>query len=571
MSGDRLTHDTTARGSEHRGTRRTWISTRAPQSTADPMQAKPDFRSFSLRVLRAARHARPAGELIEELCQAVQAVAPCDIIEFWLMDQARGSRWAMDAATSHFGRLPDIEPRVLETLRANRPCAAGSLPGCTELPTAFKDRLRATLAVPLRSTLCRALTLDEDLLGFLVLHSIDDDAFRHLRDPWLQDLTLTLAAALHHHQVHQAQLERVKELSCLYEMAQLAALDELDLDVVLGRVIELLPPSWQYPELTAARLQLDERIFGTRPFEPGWQAQRAAIVIAGSLRGFVEVAYTEPMPPMDEGPFLEEERRLIDTVAREAASLIERNAAKKERLALQEQLRHADRLATIGHLAAGVTHELNEPLGAILGFAQLARKHSGVPRGADRDLQKIEAAALHAREVTARLMHVGRSNTPQREILDVNSVVRDALAFLDARLARYDIRLQCALQADLPRVTANRAELQQIVINLVVNSIQAMPSGGDLSVTTRARDGWWVLEVQDSGVGMSSAVQARIFEPFFTTKLAADGTGLGLPVVRGIVESLGGDIRVQSGPEAGATFSVRIPVEPSSAGVTGGD
>ena len=499
------------------------------------------------------------GDLIEDICLAVQGVVPCDSVQLWLVERGRIARWTLEVGTGKCSREQDIDPGVLNELAGARRASSESLSSCIDPPESTRAELRNEWGVPPASVLCWPLALDEDPVGFLLLGSQRADAFDGVNEQLLQDLSQALTVALAHNRVHLAQRERVKELSCLYELAQLATLDESDLGSLLVRVVSLLPPSWQYPEVTVARLELDGQVYETRPFEPGWQVQQADIVVSGSKRGSVQVAYVELMPLLDEGPFLEEERRLIDTVAKETATLIERKAAQRERLRLQDQLQHADRLATIGHLAAGVAHELNEPLGAILGFAQLARKHPEIVDAVDRDVQKIEAAALHAREVTARLMHVGRRNTPTRERLDLSAVVRDALAILGGRVTKHRIALACSLEPDLPAFCGNRAQLQQVVINLVVNAIQAMPSGGELTVETAADGGSLMLVVRDSGVGMSELVQARIFEPFFTTKQASEGTGLGLPVVREIVESFGGSIDVESQPGAGASFRVSLP------------
>ena len=140
----------------------------------------------------------------------------------------------------------------------------------------------------------------------------------------------------------------------------------------------LLPPAWLYPEIASARIILDDETYSTPHYKEGIHKQTAEIVIEGIGSGSVEVAYSEGRPELDEGPFLKEERSLIDMVAREIALIIERTQIVEDKERLQEQLRHADRLATIGQLSAGVAHELNETIGSILGFAQLVQKDPGL-------------------------------------------------------------------------------------------------------------------------------------------------------------------------------------------------
>ena len=280
----------------------------------------------------------------------------------------------------------------------------------------------------------------------------------------------------------------------------------------------------------------------------------------GSERGFVEVIYHEKRPDLDEGPFLKEERSLLDAFAREIGVIIERREAASERERLQEQLLHADRLATIGELAAGVAHELNEPLGAVLGFAQLARKHVGLPDPANEDVRKIEAAALQAREIVRKLMVFARQTPPRTARVNLNSLVEDGLYLLEARCAERRIEVERGLEEGLPDIIADASQLQQVLVNLVVNAIQAMPDGGRLTIATHHRESKVVLRIADTGLGMTREIRRRIFLPFFTTKEIDEGTGLGLAVAHGIVSAHGGKIDVESQPGQGSCFEVEIPV-----------
>jgi two-component system NtrC family sensor kinase len=274
----------------------------------------------------------------------------------------------------------------------------------------------------------------------------------------------------------------------------------------------------------------------------------------------VEAAYTEDRPELDEGPFLKEERSLIDTIAKEVASIIERRQAEEEKSRLQDQLRHADRLATIGQLAAGVAHELNEPLGNTLGFAQLAKKCPGLPEQAKQDIEKAVIASLHAREVVKKLMLFARRMPPKKTQVNLNRLVEEGLYFLESRCAKEGIELARSLSPDLPEITADAAQLTQVLVNVIVNSVQAMPKGGKLTVETSAGEGHISLIVVDTGVGMSGEVMKKIFIPFFTTKEVSEGTGLGLSVVHGIVASHGGSIKVDSKPGRGTRFEVKLPL-----------
>ncbi|NIO38008.1 PAS domain-containing sensor histidine kinase, partial [Candidatus Bathyarchaeota archaeon] len=179
--------------------------------------------------------------------------------------------------------------------------------------------------------------------------------------------------------------------------------------------------------------------YTTQGFRECRQKQTAEIIVGGMPRGVVELVYVEEKPDLDEGPFLKEERNLINAVARQVALVIERKQAEKEKLKLHNQLLHADRLATIGMLAAGVAHELNEPLGNILGFAQLAKKCPGIPDSAEHDIGKIETASLHAREIIQKLLVFARQAPPHKTHVNLNQIVQDGLYFFEARCAKEGI------------------------------------------------------------------------------------------------------------------------------------
>jgi two-component system, NtrC family, sensor kinase len=360
--------------------------------------------------------------------------------------------------------------------------------------------------------------------------------------------------------------ERVKELTCLYGMAQVTRKPGRTLPELLNAISELLPPAWQFPEIAGARIVLDGQEYRAGTVQPRSHVQSSPVVVAGEPRGAVEVIYSQPVPQVPSAPFLLEEQKLIDIVALEVSMLVERREAEQLQSKLEEQLRHADRLATIGQLAAGVAHEINEPLANVLGFAQLARKAPAIPEQVAADLDKIVTNCLHAREVIQKLLTFAHQMPPSMASLDLNQIVNDGLYFLESRCAKADIELLRVLDSELPVIRADATQLHQVLINLVVNAIQAMPSGGKLTIRTTRQREHVQLTVSDTGVGMSDDVQKNIFTPFFTTKDVDEGTGLGLAVVHGIVTAHGGSIRVQSKLGHGATFDVELPISPPGGG-----
>jgi signal transduction histidine kinase len=404
------------------------------------------------------------------------------------------------------------------------------------------------------------LIAGDEIIGLMLLKSVERGLYAEGVLQLYQYISQVVAMSVAYHRVQLEQRERVKELACLYEIARTAASPLRSADEILLEIVKHLPTAWQYPEITAAKIVLDGKKYLAGKAGSPQHTQSADIVVNAVQRGVVEVYYVEDKPELDEGPFLLEERRLIDTIAREVAVIIERKRAEEDRTKLQEQLLHADRLATIGQLAAGVAHELNEPLGGILGFSQLASKHPDLPGQVQEDLSKIESASLHAREVVRKLMLFARQTPPTREKVDINELVTEGLYFLEARCVKGGIELHRALSTDLPEITVDPAQIHQVLVNLVVNAIQSMERGGSLTVETSCVDDNISLTVSDTGCGMEKELLEKIFVPFFTTKDVGEGTGLGLPVVHGIVTSHGGEIDVHSKPGEGTRFVVRLPV-----------
>lgn len=216
------------------------------------------------------------------------------------------------------------------------------------------------------------LLVNHQNIGLLQLKSQCTNFFAENEIVLYEDLAQILGIAFMHRHVQVDLRERVKELTCLYGIARLAAQIDKSMEEILKDIAEVLPSAWLYPEIACARIVLDEQSYSTSPFGKGKHQQRSGITVKGEMRGWVEVIYEEERPDLDEGAFLREERNLLDAVAREVGIIIMRREAEQEKLKLENQLRHADRLATIGQLASGVAHELNKPLGNILGFAQLA-------------------------------------------------------------------------------------------------------------------------------------------------------------------------------------------------------
>jgi signal transduction histidine kinase len=403
-------------------------------------------------------------------------------------------------------------------------------------------------------------SIDEHNSGLLILKSLKRDAFGDDMPEFYEGLSQTLGLAIAYRRIQNALKERVKELTCLYGISQIAQKPDTTIETIMKSIVEQIPQAWQFPEIAYARITLDDTEYSSLYFAPGTYAQSRDIVVKGEKRGTIEVVYSEKKPEFEFGVFLPEEENLIETIARQIALIIERKYSEEEKSRLEVQLRHADRLATIGQLAAGVAHELNEPLAGILGFSQLVKKSPDMTPAIGADIDRIIAASMHAREVVRKLLLFGRQLPPQKVEVDLNGIIETGLFFIDSRCAKEGIELVRHLDPNLPKIVADQSQMHQVLVNLIVNAIQAMPCGGKLTVATKAHHEYISLTIEDTGTGMSAETLEKIFMPFYTTKDVGEGTGLGLPVVHGIVTAHKGTISVQSAPGKGSRFEIRFPL-----------
>ncbi|HUP37315.1 MAG TPA: response regulator [Candidatus Limnocylindria bacterium] len=246
---------------------------------------------------------------------------------------------------------------------------------------------------------------------------------------------------------------------------------------------------------------------------------------------------------------------------------------------IEAQMHQSERLTALGQMAGGIAHDFNNLLQAILGYAQLMARSPGNADVVRRGLDVIEKAANGGAETVRRIQKFARLRPDEPFVtMDLNQVVRDSLAITRPRWEEKKVKGGVPLQLELelgpvPVVMGRPAELNEVITNLVLNAIDAMPKGGTLRIRTRLGDHRHALiTVADTGMGMSEEVRKKVFDPFFTTK-GEEGTGLGLSVSHSIVERHGGDLKVDSRPGEGTTFTITLPIgmSPSGEATPGGE
>jgi two-component system NtrC family sensor kinase len=254
---------------------------------------------------------------------------------------------------------------------------------------------------------------------------------------------------------------------------------------------------------------------------------------------------------------------LVDSVNDMADALEQRQAQLGA--ALRRQLGRSEKLASIGRLAAGVAHEVNNPLTGVLTFASLLKRKPGLDDQDRADLDLILRETTRVREIVKGLLEFARETPSAKAPLDLNEVVRRTLALLKNQKEFYKINVVENMATTLPKIDGDKNQIQQVLLNLCLNACEAMPNGGSLTITTAAHDGQVLVSFADTGTGIKSEHMDRIFEPFFTTKPVGKGTGLGLSVSYGIIHVHGGVIDVESAEGKGATFTVTFPALPVEA------
>jgi signal transduction histidine kinase len=346
------------------------------------------------------------------------------------------------------------------------------------------------------------------------------------------------------------------------------------------------------PKVEAAHKQL-KALFAANPL-PMWVHDVATLRVLevndAAVRGygysreeFLAMRVTDVQTPDPKRQHRVKSGRLIDVEVTSHALTFEGRQAElvvaqdvSERKLLEAQLRQVQKMEAVGQLAGGVAHDFNNLLTAILGYSNLLLEESDTDASARRDIDEIRKAAESATSLTSQLLAFSRRQILEPQILDLTEVVARMDSLLK-RLISENVRLVSRLSPSLHRVSADRGQIEQIILNLALNARDAMPTGGRLTIETAnvELDETYITEhpgastgkhamlaVSDTGIGMDPLTQARVFEPFFTTKPRGKGTGLGLATVYGIVKQSGGSIWVYSEPRHGTTFKIYLPAAP---------
>jgi signal transduction histidine kinase len=265
--------------------------------------------------------------------------------------------------------------------------------------------------------------------------------------------------------------------------------------------------------------------------------------------------YNEELVKLTRELLEEKERKIED-------DLNERKRAEKRGKELQQELILSSRLASVGEMASGIAHEINNPLTGVTGFAQLLMKKD-IPDDVRKDVEIIYEGAQRVASITRRLLTFAGQQRPKLEHVDINDVIGTTLDMRAYEMKSSNIKVTTELDPELPETMADAGQLQQVFLNIILNAEQEMVmahKGGNLLVKTERMDNTIKVSIKDDGPGIAKENLEKIFDPFFTTREVGEGAGLGLSVCHGIVKGHGGKVYAESRLGKGATFIVELPI-----------
>ena len=351
--------------------------------------------------------------------------------------------------------------------------------------------------------------------------------------------------------------ERIKELSCLYDISSLLAKHEQDLDKTIGEIAGILQKAWRFSNEAIVEIELDNHSFQTAPVPKNTVFQTCEILVYKNLCGSLKVHY--PTPQFSEKYFLKEEQQLLNKVAYELSTFYEREQNKEKEEILQRTAQRNDRLVILGEITAGIAHELNTPLGNILGFAELIEAQTSNPQ-IKADIGKIIKSAIYSREVVKKLMFFACEMPQNMDFIEIKPVILQALSLLGPNFKKAGVSHSFHINDEKIQARLDSIQLSQVLFNILINAIYVSPENGKIEIKVYSTNSHLFIEIADEGPGIKEEIRARIFEPFFTTKPLGEGSGLGLSVVHGIIKSHRGNIVTFDNTPKGTVFQIKLPL-----------
>ena len=366
--------------------------------------------------------------------------------------------------------------------------------------------------------------------------------------------------------------ERNKKITCLYSVGEVIRGQAVETDIFRA-VAQLIRPACSHPERTRTRIVFDGHVYEELAVSTTPWTFSAPIVVGGRHRGKLELVYRESIDASIPGIMTQEDCTMVEAIARTLGEAVERREAEAKVI-------QASKLASIGELAAGVGHEINNPINGVINCADILLENMPADSPDRQFAELIRSEADRVATIVKKLLTFSRQQQEQYSLASIAEVVDSVLSLSAKKIEKSLIELRLNIPDSLPRIRCRGEQLQQVVMNLIINAIHALderyPGGSPnkvMSIAVQAAQirgrAFMEVAIEDNGVGMTEATRARLFDPFFTTKGRDKGTGLGLSVSDGIVKDHGGFFEVESIPGEFARFKVYLPVDGPTSGPRG--
>jgi two-component system NtrC family sensor kinase len=234
----------------------------------------------------------------------------------------------------------------------------------------------------------------------------------------------------------------------------------------------------------------------------------------------------------------------------------------REKKELEKQLLRTEKLSSLGKLAAGIAHEINQPLTGVLTFAHLLQKKFKEDEATRTDLEVIIRETTRIKKIVQGVLDFGRETPMKKQLQPIEKIIEDTLEIIVHQERFFGINLMKSYDPEVPPVVVDESRLEQVFMNIILNAVEAMQGSGTLTIRTRQTPEWVEVDLTDTGPGIPEEVQEKVFDPFFTSKFSTEGLGmgLGLAISYGIIKNHNGDIQVKSSPGDGTTFTIRLPL-----------
>lgn len=352
--------------------------------------------------------------------------------------------------------------------------------------------------------------------------------------------------------------ERIKELTCLYDITSVLGKNSDNIPIILEKICHIVKAAWKYSEDAVVEIDLADFLLQTSKIPLPSVYQEADLVINEKIKGRIRVHY--PSPPFNSDDFLKEEQKLLKKVALEISGYYENKQQKEQQEKLRRTIERNDRLNILGEITAGIAHELNTPLGNILGFAELIEDRTENEQ-IKKDSAKIIKAAIYSREVVKKLMFFACEMPQNRKMSLIAPIVSQALTLLNPNFKKAKVNYSLENRSPKLKAQVDPIQLTQVLFNLLINALHASTKDSQIKVVVDEKEDQLSIMICDEGTGIKDEHTSKIFEPFFTTRPVGEGSGLGLSVVHGIVKSHKGKILVSKNKPKGTIFEVLLPIK----------